>query len=268
MFWSGAYVSTGLMQSAVRLGILNTVKAFAPFHSQLIEPDKFDGLFQFAAQKWNLIVISPQSGDWVGFWGGTPRMHLNVFERNSYSGITLEMENEKDYQYWSYKIWRTGRVIDWFISDLPMYFDSWRDDSIQKVVEPYLSRHSQTEGLRFDTLDRFSSSRFRGRPDILEENKLVVEGTFSKDIASSFPFEPDVAFASFVSYLRIPLKFYDYDPFNFGVYLDVKSKRISLNEHSELKAAYEYVSSIPGLDQFSFLLFNIEGSDYPDLLFF
>ena len=132
MFWSGAYVSTGLMQSAVRDGILNTVIAFAPFHARLIEPEQFDGLYQFAAQKWNLIAISPSRDGWVGFWGGTPRMHLNVFKRNSYSGITLELENEKDYQYWSYKIWRTGRIIDWFISDLQMYFGSWRTNRFKK----------------------------------------------------------------------------------------------------------------------------------------
>lgn len=260
-FWYGAYIYADINQIGIKHGVLNTVSSFAPAHAGLISPEQFTGLHQSAALKWNLIVVSPKRRGWIGLWGGTPAFQRRLFQNLACSGITLEMEDGRDASFWSYRLWQDGAVADWFISDPSQYFASWDDASVRNALSPYLKQ----QGYREDLPRGEMPTGFGGKTDILQRMQLMQRTDGDKDIAALFPNRPAAAFTAFLSGLQVPFNRLDFDPFNFGVYLDVQDGRVSLDERPELRPAYERAGSIPGLEDFSFLLLDLQDADHARL---
>jgi len=269
MFWYGAYVTHDSTQSAIKDGVLSTIRTFEPAAAQNLEENEFVGLYQYAALKWNLLIISPLKDGCVGLWGTTPKFLHNVFQGNSYSGIILELEDEKDYKFWSYKVLDKGTITDWFVSDPPKYFDSWDVDSIRKYLRPYVADRAHQPVIQVESLDKLSPDLFTGKLDVLERNNLIKKGVFSKDIAASLShYQTAVAFTSFLSNLEVPYNNFDFTAFNFGVYLDVQTKRIDLSQRPELIKMYDSINMVRDLNDFSFVLFDLKESDHPTLFIY
>lgn len=138
--WHGAYVQSKSQVELVE-GIQETMSQVSRGTMHLMR-DHFDSRFFFHVGEINLLFVSPQQENWTAFFGAVHGFCAQVFETCHYSGLLiggmdrLGLENHNRRNSWNYIIWKDGIIIDWFVSNLSVYFDInyWTDEAIIRIA--------------------------------------------------------------------------------------------------------------------------------------
>lgn len=145
--WHGAYVQSK-SQTEIVEGIQTTMSMITQGR-MLPAGEHFNPGYFFSVGEINLLFVSPQQQNWTAFFGGgPPAFCTRVFETCQYSGLLIGgLDDDLLAEYsqrnsWTYMIWKGGVIVDWFVSNLSVYFDNnlWSEDAITHMVLPYLSR--------------------------------------------------------------------------------------------------------------------------------
>jgi hypothetical protein len=165
-YWHGAYVQSK-SQAEIVEGIQTTMSMITQGR-MLLGRERFNPGYFFSVGDLNLLFVSPQQENWTAFFGGgPPAFCTRVFETCHYSGLLIGgLDDDLLSEYsqrnsWTYMIWKEGAIVDWFVSNLSVYFDSefWSKQSITRVVQPYLRR------LGFDISDLSKNTYLLSDPD-------------------------------------------------------------------------------------------------------
>lgn len=146
-YWHGAYVQSKSQREVVE-GIQTTMSMITQGRMLLGEKHSNRGYF-YSVGDINLLFVSPQQENWTAFFGGgPPAFCTRVFETCRYSGLLIGgldddlLSEHSQRNTWTYMIWKAGTIVEWFVSNLSVYFDTefWSERSIAHVVLPYLRR--------------------------------------------------------------------------------------------------------------------------------
>lgn len=232
-YWHGAYIQSK-SQTEVVEGIQTTMSVIT--QGKLLPAGKhFNPGYFFSVGDINLLFVSPQQQNWTAFFGGgPPTFCTRVFEACHYSGLLIGgldddlLAEHSQRNSWTYMIWKEGTIVDWFVSNLAVYFDmnEWSEQSITRIVLPYLSR------LGFDTSDLSKKSsllKVRGnkyaqafRGNLLELRNYTRPEVNDETIKNWLALLAREALAKSPEVLNIPFMGSVYEMDDIAIYHDVQ----------------------------------------------
>lgn len=144
--WHGAYVED-VSQAELAAAIKTTMEELSGGLIRAvntIETGRYE--FSRAAQLLLFMSVSPQVHEWTAFWGAEPRFCSRVFQHQKLSGIQFHgmvrrpggTDPGKN-NSWEWKIWQSGELMAWFISNPKIHFHLWHH-ALTEVVVPYLQQ--------------------------------------------------------------------------------------------------------------------------------
>jgi hypothetical protein len=230
-------------------------------------------LYLFSVGDINLLFVSPQQDNWTAFFGGDPAFCTRVFETRHYSGLFIggiDLLIPRKYgrrDSWSYMIWKEGVIVDWFVSNLSLYFDMdyWSKRSITRVVFPYLDRlEFEVSGLTqepslLSVPDTNYAQAFRG--NLLELRNYTLPKVGDKMIKNWLELPAIEALDKSPKVLQIPFSGSAYEIDDIAVYHDVRRGLLSPrpednNQDTIYQDAYERSLRLQRIEEFEPVLFN------------
>jgi hypothetical protein len=261
MYWYSAYI-----RSHPGMNLPEDIRRtdFERSKVGIVHPGEFNGLLYHEATSWKLVILSPIVDGWTVMWGSTSTFHQIIFQANGYSGLILEVEDDKDYDLWTYQLWDKGLLLDWFVSDPVSYFRAWKMHSLERDLMPYLRSRIKQPITTSDFHEIVQNSRdvFLGDINLLQQMHLfkskipILTGT----VANSFPL-PARGFMDFLSALDLPYANMDFDPEEIGIYLDIETGRMDLSKYTDFVDIYHRIKSLPDIDKFSVWLLDVKKQD-------
>ncbi len=237
-YWHGTYVQSK-SQTEIIEGIRTTMSMITRGR-MLPAGEHFNPGYFFSVGDINLLFVSPQQQNWTAFFGGgPPAFCTRVFETCHYSGLLIGgLDDDLLAEYsqrnsWTYMIWKEGTIVDWFVSNLAVYFDmnEWSEQSITRIVLPYLSR------LGFDISDLSKQSSLLRVPgnkyaqafsgNLLELRNYTQPEIRDETIKNWLGLQAREALAKSPEVLSIPFMGSAYEMDDIAVYHDVQRGLIS-----------------------------------------
>ncbi len=274
-YWLAAYV-----QSQSQEQILDDIRKtdFWGVNVKLVlNPADVGRPFNHVAQRWRLVFLTPDVNGWIGMLGSTPAFYMQVFRKNKYSGLILEMIDDEHWRLWSYQVWENGVLVDWFITQPVNNFDVWAISTLEEVVMPYLALKNMDQMIEdiSDELPESIGSAFNGELTLLKEKHLLTDisqlngnsADKNETVADLFSPTPE-GFEEFLSFLNLPYARLDYNPVDLGIYHDVKRGRVDLSKQAQYYTdTFNHTKSLPDVDKLSWIALEIDKKDEIKILF-
>lgn len=271
-YWHGAYVQSK-SQAEVVEGIQTTMSMITQGR-MILGGEHFNPGYFFSVGDISLLFVSPQQENRTAFFGGgMPAFCTRVFETCHYSGFFIGgLDDDLLAEYsqrnsWTYMIWKEGVIVDWFVSNLSVYFDSefWSQQSITRVVLPYLHR------LGFDIsdfskntypvndLDNRYAQAFSG--NLLELRNYTRPEVNDKTIKNWLALLTREALAKSSEVLNIPFTGSAYELDDMAIYHDVQRGLRSPhpednNQDTDYQDMYNRSLQLHRIEEFEPLLFS------------